>query len=264
MNGGGRGHPDDHTPPAAADLDAYVDGHLSGAARAAFESRLADDPALAARLDFQRQLERALRGLFVAPAFPGVPANGHPTPLPRHAASAAAASTAGRFAARWLRREVVLGGLFATAAVAIAVITWFAQFAPAGSRLTFETVYRQSVASGTGGCGGAHDGANLESVCQLSVGRALRLKSVPAGVEVLGVSEARVLSARTVVLRAKVDGAEVLVFADRAKNDDDDAGARPANGLRTFRRQMGDVVLYEVTPLAAPRLLDRYEFAEGG
>ena len=54
-------------------LDAYLDDRLDAGQRGAFRDRLASDPALAAELDAQRQVDRALAEHFVAPRYPGLP-----------------------------------------------------------------------------------------------------------------------------------------------------------------------------------------------
>src|SRR3954451_21802845 len=68
-------------------LDAYLDGQLTGAELAVFEARLASEPALAARRDAQRRIDRGLRGLFVVPPFIALPINGHPPTTPGHPAN---------------------------------------------------------------------------------------------------------------------------------------------------------------------------------
>ena len=54
-------------------LDAYLDDRLDAGQRGAFRDRLASDPALAAELDAQRHVDRALAEHFVAPRYPGLP-----------------------------------------------------------------------------------------------------------------------------------------------------------------------------------------------
>ena len=54
-------------------LDAYLDDRLDAGQRGAFRDRLASDPSLAAELDAQRQVDRALAEHFVAPRYPGLP-----------------------------------------------------------------------------------------------------------------------------------------------------------------------------------------------
>ena len=271
MSAGGREHLERNGDGAA--LDAYLDGQLGTSARSAFEARLAGDPALAAELDVQRRLDRSLRGAFLVPPFPGLPTNGHPTPLPRsepsskpslitgpRAAAAAIAgltvSAAAQGARRWARDNVLLSA--ALGVMIAGSVLWLAYTAHANRRVTFDEVYRDVVASPP--TSGSSTAAPFESACAKSLGRALQARNVvPNGVQMLGVIEAPVLSRKTVVLRARVDGQDVLLFADRPE-EEAEALRRMGGGchLHLFRRDAGGLVLYELTPLDQPRLLDQY------
>jgi hypothetical protein len=228
---------------------------------------------MAADVELQRRLDRSLRGAFVVPPFVGLPTNGHPTPLPRgqattpapgvagpRAAAAAAAgialSTATDAARRWSRDKLLLTGI----GVAIAgSALWLAATFYFNHRVSFDEVYRDVVAAPppASAAGGS---SPFETACQKSLGQALQPRNVPTtGVQFLGVSEAPVLSRKTVVLRARVDNQDVLLFADRA-GEDADALRRMTGSchLHLFRRDAGGMVLYELTPLDKPRLLDHY------
>lgn len=63
-------------------LNAYLDDRLDAGQRGAFRDRLASDPALAAELDAQRQVDRALAESFVAPRYPGLPGDVLRLPAP--------------------------------------------------------------------------------------------------------------------------------------------------------------------------------------
>ena len=63
-------------------LDAYLDDRLDAGQRGAFRDRLASDPALAAELDAQRAVDRALAESFVAPRYPGLPGDVLRLPIP--------------------------------------------------------------------------------------------------------------------------------------------------------------------------------------
>jgi len=56
-------------------------------------------------------------------------------------------------------------------------------------------------------------------------------------------------------LMATVDGEHSVVLVDRLISDKP-LEVRPGSGLNLFRREMGTLVLYEITPLPGPRLLD--------
>ena len=263
----GNGHAaGDNGSASTSSLDAYLDGRLGGPERTAFEARLGEDPALAAGLDAQRHIDGSLRRMFIVPPFTGLPFDGHPTPAqaarpePVHAPRAAAAvagvaisAALGDGARRWTTKTLLFGAL--VSGVVLTAVSWLAYNALADRRQSFNEVYRDLAAVPAQPAGTA----GFESACRHSLGHQVAVTQPPAGVEVLGVGEAKVLSPKTVVLRARVDGQNVLLFADRAANDDGRAAARHDGcSLHLFRRQVGGVVFYELTPFDEPRLLDPY------
>jgi hypothetical protein len=257
-------------------LDAYLDGQLTGPARDAFEARLARDPALAAELALQRRMDGSLRAMFVATPFPGVPSNGHPAPLPhQNGAPVPAAKTAAAFRPpawwRWAAAAAVLmlavGGAWA----------WMAlrEPPPAETRRGFAEIYREQFLTGmppapappaaTQATARATTEA-FDAACAHYFGRTLKLSAVPAGLELEGVSQVSTLSPSTVMLRARIDGEGVLVFVDRMANDDGGVAAGRATGcgngccgVRIHRRQVADLVLYEMTPRPEAELIQAIE-----
>ena len=55
---------------------------------------------------------------------------------------------------------------------------------------------------------------------------------------------------------ARVDGVPVMVFVDRTSADTDPKLDQGRVGLHLFRKELGSLVLYEVTPLGEPRVMD--------
>ena len=275
MNGGGRGYHDPNGPGAGATagLDAYVDGLMSPAERDAFERRLAVDPALSEGLATQRRLDRSLCGLFAVPPFIGLPTNGHPTPDsgPGGAGSngaAKATATAAAAAATVpsvLPYNLILGAL---AAIIVSCVSWLAYTAFADPRRSFEDVYKDPVVARAipSSCGGGdpHDTPAGETACTRMLGGLATMRKLPAGVEIIGIGVEAVLSKQTLVMRAKVDGRDVVVFADTPRNVDASAAkskvGRRAGGLNVFLRQGNGLLLYEISPFDTPRLLDLYDF----
>ncbi len=64
------------------------------------------------------------------------------------------------------------------------------------------------------------------------------------------------LSRYTTTMLARVDGQPVMVFVDRRENDEQIVPPDPKTGLHLFRKELGDLVLYELTPFAEPRVME--------
>ncbi len=117
-------------------------------------------------------------------------------------------------------------------------------------------------------------------------GTALGLRDVPDGLEVVGWAytdqyNGRVIGEKTLILMAKVQTLPTLVFIDFARDDRTLSDPRALMGnwtggdiknpmslqakpradgkLTLFRKQTGNLVLYELTPCEQPELLGRLE-----
>jgi hypothetical protein len=213
-------------------LDRYLDGGLGGAEREAFERDLARSPELRAQADLQGRIDAGLRRLFTPP---GV------------AAPAGAAPRA--------RRPWVWGlGLAAAAALAAAGV-WYAVGRRAEPTV-LEGVYRSIVSAGFTPKEVCTTDEAFEKWVADKYGEPLAPEPDHAGVEFVGWSYARAMTTYSGVLLARVDGREVVVVLDHARND---IGIEPrANNpdLRVFRERFGNLVAYEVTPLEGPRVLE--------
>jgi hypothetical protein len=119
-------------------------------------------------------------------------------------------------------------------------------------------------------------------------GTGLGLRDLPTGIEVFGWAysdqyEGRVIGDKTLILMAKVNSEPTLVFIDHARDDRKLTDPRAELGswtggdikamsletkprtdgkLSLYRRQVGDLVLYELTPFQQPELLGRLEQRE--
>ncbi len=89
----------------------------------------------------------------------------------------------------------------------------------------------------------------------------LRLGELPAGTTVLGLSYCHSITPQTTCLLARADGRPVVVFVDRLERD---TPQPDPPGLRLFRRQVGQLVLYELTPLEEAAVLPSFINAEPG
>jgi hypothetical protein len=190
-----------------------------------------------------------------------------PPPAASFKAVGAAPST--NHVQRIRRSFPLIRGLAAAAVVALAALgVWYAwprtgaptPVSPAPSRSRpLDVVYRNEVASGF----------KIDWECKqnrefagtywwvLGQGLLLHTQDIPPNVAVLGLTWGRAITPKTVYLLARVDEKEVMVFADRLA--DDPGQTWPAHSeLHLFRETVGELVLYEVTPLEEPYLLKHF------
>jgi hypothetical protein len=93
------------------------------------------------------------------------------------------------------------------------------------------------------------------------LGQPLLMKALPAQVSSLGLSYVGGISPRSIGYLAKVEGKPVMVFVDQTHADGGQALSSP-EGLHLFKREVGSLVLYEVTPLEKSHLLDLFYVPE--
>lgn len=236
--------------PKAADLlDRFHDGLLTGEELEAFERQVASDPALRARVEELRRIDASLRRAFEPP----------PVRLP-------AAPVRGEWRLPISPRRLALA---AVVLVAVVAALWYYQTALSGGgvrRLTPGDVYQRL----------SRGGFHPQFVCTTDeefnqkvkerFGQGLLIASAP-NIELIGwayssPSVGVVLSEREWILMARVDGRQTIVVMDRAEND---RRVRPgdAPGMHMFKRRVGDMVLYELTPEPAPTLIDK-AYVPGG
>jgi hypothetical protein len=89
------------------------------------------------------------------------------------------------------------------------------------------------------------------------LGQRLVLSALPDGARALGLAYCHSLSPQSICLVGEVDGRTVVVLVDRVEADRPQA--RPNVLLNLFRREVGRLVLYEITPHDRPALLEHLE-----
>jgi hypothetical protein len=250
-------------------IEAFLAGDLSSAERADFEAMLAADDELRRQVELQKAADESLRRVYVPVAValpPSVTMQMSDSPL-KLVGGAESGTGAGNAAAVGGAAKNAGGGSFLTqplkltaktawigiaAAVVLAAVTWYSTRPPAPvfQQLTPETIYARME---------ARDFAP-EVVCTTSedfyafMMKRFRQPMVPAtvaNVQLLGwgYSDAysgSMLSLNAVVLLAKAEGEPVVVVMDR-RSEDRGVKLDPASGLNLFRRELGSVVLYEIT-----------------
>jgi hypothetical protein len=241
-------------------LERYLDRQLTPDERAALESRLAADPAAQAEVAQQRQIDAALRRI------------GRPADPEAIWARIEAAERAGRVTAllQARRRARIL-----RAAVAAALVLAFGgagalywqtqrtrhlledrQYGEQPWR-SYETVYADTVKAGFTADWECKTEKDFARTFRGRFGQGLLLGEVPAGIQTLGLSYCNTLSPKTVILLALVHGEKVIVFIDRPSSYQR-AGIAPASGLHMYGKQVGQLILREISPLDRPYLLDLF------
>lgn len=190
------------------------------------------------------------------PTPPGVTINGigaRPVRLPVEGSAPARRVLRGPGRARWAAAAaLVLAALGAW-------LIWGVLGRPAnpgyGPWRSFETVYRDAVAGGFRPDWVCRTDREFQDTFWNHYRQRLLLETPPPRIETLGLSYCRSMSPQTVCLLARVQGRDVMVFVDRIERDPDRTAADEA-GLHLFRRRIGRLVLYEMTPLEQPFVLD--------
>jgi len=277
-------------------INAYVDGRLNTEQRAAFEKLLAQNRALRQDVAAQMRIHRQLQTWFQPPAGdhvaqavfgdhrePGrdgqatrarsdsngrlrlrarshdTDAHGAVQEAPAEAESGAETASPRRRLA-WRRRTAVIGGMAAVLILSAVgyFLGWPSVATPDGrAPLTLASVYHREMEAGLKPTWKCENDEEFAGTFRDRLGQPLLLAQVPDDVEALGLSYRPAISLQTVLMLARVNGQPAVVFVDKSTRDRPDR-AQPADGLNVFRRELGVFVLYEVTPLDHPRLLEHF------
>lgn len=233
-------------------LDRYLDGLLAGSEKAAFEQRIARDKELKNQVDLQRRLDGAL-----VRTLP-------PAPDARALLDAARAErkvlrpTFGR------RALVAAVSLAAVLLVALAVYSFVVPDAPKKDKVaklphrTFEQAYSERLQGGFKPDWVCNDEVELVASYKKAVGQPLRVAKLDSGIEMLGLAYFNTMSPWTIAFLAKVDGKEVIVFADPLSYDEQPKLGEGSK-LHLHKRIIDKVVLYELSPFDEARVLKSFE-----
>ncbi|MHC4415280.1 MAG: hypothetical protein ACYS0G_08355 [Planctomycetota bacterium] len=238
-------------------IDAYLDGRLSGSERAAFERLIERRPERLAALERQQIIDEGLKRLMQPPS--------------RERLRAIADRAVGRARPErgtprrgWrpvARRLAVAAALAGGALGAWQIWEFLRADSRAGSPYkqqpwrSLAAVYGDALVDGFRPAWICDDDQEFEDAFRTAYRQRLRLAELAPDTAVLGLSYCNSITPRTTCLLARARGRDVMVFVDRVERDVDQP---PPAGLHLFRRQVGKLVLYELSPLDEPAFLERF------
>lgn len=241
-------------PPDGGDLlDAYLDGGLEPPQRAAFEGSLREESEQAAQVHMQKAIDASLARLFGGGA--GTEAAGVvPAPIP--------------IAAARHRTWRLLAPLAAAAAMALMALAGYVLWTRGPlSRIpdpkTVATVdrlgplYKLQLARDFMPDRVCTTRQEFAKWVKDYYGQPLYPNTDGAGIELVGWAYGTAVSPGSGVLLARVDGKEVIVAMDKAKEEKELLPPPSDPGLHSYRQRLGSLVLYEVSPLDHPAILPR-------
>jgi hypothetical protein len=245
-------------------LDLYIDGMLPADQRRAFEEEMERQPQVRAQLEAQRRIDDSLKRTMVAPRV---------VQPPKLAATAAASATAGTHrepSSGWRLGNLRRSPWMAIAAMLIiGVSAWRVwdmysntETPPdeyvGRTELSMDQIYHVEKKRGFVPMWVCRDDKEFATTFYRNLGAALTFGGAPNNVASLGLSYGyiRGLSPKTVYMLFKIDGREVIVFIDHRKNDRQPQITTP--GMKLFRRESGDFVLYEMTPFDKPQVFQLF------
>lgn len=246
-------------------LELYLDGMLKGEELSAFERLLAADAMLRRHVDAHRAMTASLKSRMAPPpsiAFPALDEAAAeaeaPAPIP------IARGSRPLPVARWI-------GYAAAAMVGIVGVLWWSNTVPNPSArqvLTAGQVLATTMKGGFTPVFVCKDDAEFVDTVKKRFGTGLLVASTES-IAVLGWAYsntygANIISKDTLVLMAKVDGREVLVFMDRAPGQYDLKKGDVPEGYQMFSKTVGGLVLYELTPFDTARVLEAARVVETG
>ena len=239
-------------------LDAYLDGVMAPDECAEFQREIDSDDDLRAQVELQKEIDQAFGRLFQPPSAERVPVvitdlrQSEPYTLP---------TTTKRDWGAVPRRLAVAAAL--VAGVFGGWLTWNALQPSSvsnsyGPWRSIEVVYADSVANGMKPEWTCDSEPEFADSIRNHFGYAAVIPfELPDGMAALGLAYCNSISRRTVCFLAEVNDEPVIVFIDRVETDSGQT-IEESSGLNLFSRRIGRLVLYELSPLEKPALLELF------
>jgi hypothetical protein len=246
-------------------IDAYCDDQMPADMRARFEEQIVHEPALRDAIARQREIDQSLKRMFT-PAL-GAGADAILAQLtPQHAASNGKVHYA---------QQPVSRRKFVRMPLAIAAALVFLLCGPFAIWNTWETfhqpksigdpkpvrpldvAYREEVKNGFNCDWECKSQSEFGAYFAAGFSQPLVMKDPPAEIVPVGLKYTGGITPNTLTYMAKVQGQPVMVFTDKIESDSGQTLANP-KGLHIYKRTIGPLVLYEVSPLDHSTLLDLF------
>lgn len=240
-----------HGQPDRSDLDAYMDDALTEPDRDRMAREISGRQELQVEVELQRRLDQSLRRQFAPRTIPedllaklreDAPTLQMTLPMRR-------------------RRFVLLVASSAAAALIWGVLGW--QYLASSSKaprynpnLPLDTIYEAQLEAGFRPMWVCDDDHQFASTFFNRQGQGLLLAAMPEGSKMVGLTYCGGISRYTTTMLARVGDAPVMVFVDRLSADTHPRLPPGETKLHLFRKELGSLVLYELTPLEMPLVMD--------
>jgi hypothetical protein len=233
-----------------SNLDAYLDDALADPDRARMAREISASRELQAEVELQKRIDESLRRSFAPTAVPE-----------RLLAKLREEAPAAQFVPPLRRRRMMLAAAAAAAVLVWSVLGW--QYVANSSKtprynpnLPLATIYEMQVAAGFKPKWVCDDDREFASTFLTRQGQGLLLAAMPEGSKMVGLTYCGGISRYTTSMLARVGNVPVMVFVDRLSADTHPHPPADDTKLHLFRKELGSLVLYELTPLEQPGVMD--------
>jgi hypothetical protein len=242
-------------PADSSWLEKYLDSAPDSPERAEMDRAMSSNQQMQVELQLQMQIDESLKRLFVPSAAPAdlLAKLQAPTPLAQPTVDSRR---------NWKK--------LALAAIAVSVVWGFLiwRLLPPSRPVAgpyknspLATIYEQSVGSGFQPYWVCKDPHQFASTFFSRQGQGLLLADMPAGTKMEGLDYTGGITQNTTTMLARTDGQPILIFVDRASADNQPV--LPAESkLHLFRKELGPLVIYELSPLDHATVMDSLYLAD--